>query len=77
MTVRGFVTADGRRTVEHDQFGGFPPAGGVGLPFDVAVPYTAIDTTGGDALHVGELFDLRLDELRAVPEATLPVVLER
>ena len=26
MTVRGFVTADGR-TVEHGQFGGFPPAG--------------------------------------------------
>ena len=26
MTVRGFVAADGR-TVEHGQFGGFPPAG--------------------------------------------------
>ena len=77
MTVRGFVTADGRRTVEHDQFGGFPPAGGVGLPFDLAVPYAAIGTTGGDALHLGDLFDVRLDELRAVREATLPVALER
>jgi hypothetical protein len=41
------------------------------------VPYTAIDTTGGDALHVGDLFDVRLDELRAVQEATLPVAFER
>jgi len=41
------------------------------------VPYTAIGTTGGDALHVGDLFDVRLDELRAVHEATLPVALER
>ena len=40
-------------------------------------PYTAIGTTGGDALHVGDLFDVRLDELRAVHEATLPVALER
>ena len=77
MTVRRFVTADGRRAVEHGQFGGFPPAGGVGLPFDLAVPYTAIGTTGGDALHVGELFGLRLDELRAVHQATLPVGLGR
>ena len=156
MTVRGFVTADGR-TVEHGQFGGFPPAGdleaerqladvlvgaaaerlldgahdvsdgglaqalvegvlryGTGaraaLPFDLdpfevlfsesaaravvavraraerrvrerceatGVPYTAIGTTGGDALHVGDLFDVRLDELRAVHEATLPVAFER
>ena len=155
MTVRGFVTADGR-TVEHGQFGGFPPAGDleaerqladvlvaaaerllggaqdvsdgglaqtlvegalrygtgprVALPFDLdpfevlfrdsaaravvavqaraelrvrelceatGVPYTAIGTTGGDALHVGDLFDVRLDELRAVHEATLPVAFER
>jgi phosphoribosylformylglycinamidine synthase len=41
------------------------------------VPYTAIGTTGGDALHVGDLFDVRLDELRAVHEATLPVAFER
>jgi len=156
MTVRGFVTADGR-TVEHGQFGGFPPAGDleaerqladvivgaaaerllvgaqdvsdgglpqplvecvlrygtgarIALPFDLdpfevlfsesaaravvavraraelrvrelceatGVPYTAIGTTGGDALHVGDLFDVRLDELRAVHEATLPVAFER
>ncbi len=77
MTVRSFVTDDGRRAVEHGQFGGFPPAGGVGLPFDLAVPCTAIGTAGGEAVHIGDLFDVRLDELRAVPEATLPVVLER
>ena len=41
------------------------------------VPYTAIGTTGGDALHVGDLFDVRLDELRAVHEATLPVAFGR
>ena len=156
MTVRGFVTAYGR-TVEHGQFGGFPPAGDleaerqladvlvgaaaerlldgahdvsdvglaqalvegvlrygtgarIALPFDLdpfevlfsesaaravvavraraerrvrerceatGVPYTAIGTTGGDALHVGDLFDVRLDELRAVHEATLPVAFER
>ena len=123
MTVRGFVTADGR-TVEHGQFGGFPPAGDleaerqladvlvgaaaerlldgaqdvsdgglaqalvegvprygtrarVALPFELGVPYTAIGTTGGDALHVGDLFDVWLDELRAVHEPTLPVALER
>jgi phosphoribosylformylglycinamidine synthase subunit PurL len=123
MTVRGFVTADGR-TVEHGQFGGFPPAGDleterqladvlvdaaaerlldgaqdgsygglaqalvegalrygtgarVALPFNLGVLYTAIGTTGGDTLHVGDLFDLRLDELRAVHESTLPVALER
>jgi phosphoribosylformylglycinamidine synthase subunit PurL len=40
-------------------------------------PYTAIGMTGGDALHVGDLFDVRLDELRAVHEATLPVAFER
>jgi phosphoribosylformylglycinamidine (FGAM) synthase-like enzyme len=39
--------------------------------------YAAIGTTGGHALHVGDLFDVRLDELRAVREATLPVALER
>jgi phosphoribosylformylglycinamidine synthase subunit PurL len=156
MTVRGFVTADGR-TVEHGQFGGFPPAGDleaereladvlvgaaaerlldgaqdvsdggvaqalvegvpryvtgarVALPFDLdpfevlfsesaaravvavraraelrvhelceatGVRYSAIGTTGADALHVGDLFDVRLDELRAVHEATLPVAFER
>lgn len=122
MTVRGFVTADGR-PVEHGQFGGLPPAGDleaerqladvlvgaaaerlldgaqdmyVGLapalvegvprygtgaraapPFDLGVPYTAIRTTGGDALHVGDLFDVRLDELRTVDEATLPIALKR
>jgi phosphoribosylformylglycinamidine synthase len=41
------------------------------------VPYTAIGTTGGDALHVGDLFDVRLDELSAVHEAPLPVAFER
>ena len=41
------------------------------------VPYTAIGTTGGDALHVGDLFDVRRDELRAVHEVTLPVAFER
>jgi hypothetical protein len=41
------------------------------------VPYTAIGTTGGDALYVGDLFDVRLDELGAVHEATLPVAFER
>jgi phosphoribosylformylglycinamidine synthase subunit PurL len=41
------------------------------------VPYTAIGTTGGDPLPVGDLFDIRLDELRAVHEATLPVAFER
>ena len=41
------------------------------------VPYTAIGTTGGDALHVGDLFDVRLDELRAVHEATLLVAFGR
>ncbi len=41
------------------------------------VPYTAIGTTGGDALHVGALFDVRLDELTAVQGATLPVAFER
>jgi phosphoribosylformylglycinamidine synthase len=157
MTVRGFVTADGR-TVEHSQFGGFPPAGyleaarqladllvgaaaerlldgaqdvsdgglaqalvegmlrystdaRVALPFfdldpfealfsesaalavvavragaelrvgefcgATGVRYTAIGTTGGDALHVGDLFDVRLEELRAVHEVTLPVAFER
>ena len=49
----------------------------VALPFDLGVPYTAIGTTGGDALHVGDLLDVRLDELRTVHEATLPVALER
>jgi phosphoribosylformylglycinamidine synthase subunit PurL len=126
MTVRGFVTAGGR-TVEHGQFGGFPPAGGleqalvegilrygtgarVALPFDLdpfealfsesaaravvavraraelpvrelceatGVPYTAIGTTDEDALHVGPLFGVRLDEPRAAYEATLPVAFER
>jgi phosphoribosylformylglycinamidine synthase subunit PurL len=41
------------------------------------VPYTAIGTTGGYALHIGDLFDVRLDELRAVHEPTLPVAFER
>jgi hypothetical protein len=95
MTVRGFVTANGR-TLEHGQFGGFSLAADVGLaqalvegvlrygtrarvalPFDLGVPYTSIGTTGGDALHVGDLFDVRLDELRTIHEATLPVALER
>ena len=40
------------------------------------VPYTAIGTTGGDALPVGDLFDVRLDELRAVHEAPLLVAFE-
>jgi phosphoribosylformylglycinamidine synthase subunit PurL len=48
-----------------------------GLCDATGVPYTAIGTTGGDALHVGALFDVRLDELRAAPEATLPVAFER
>jgi hypothetical protein len=38
---------------------------------------TAIGTTGGDALPVCDLFDIRLGELRAVHEATLPVAFER
>jgi phosphoribosylformylglycinamidine synthase subunit PurL len=156
MTVKGFVTADGR-TVGHGQFGGFPPAGDleaerqladvligaaaerlldgaqdvsdgglaqalvegvlrygtgarVALPFDLdpfealfsesaaravvavraraelpvrelceatGVPYTAIGTTDEDALHVGDLFGVRLDEPRAAYEATLPVAFER
>jgi hypothetical protein len=41
------------------------------------VPYTAIGTTGGEAPHVGDLFDVWLDELRAVHEATLPVTFGR
>ena len=41
------------------------------------VPCTAIGTTGGDAPHVGDIFDVRLDEPRAVHEATLPVAFER
>ena len=41
------------------------------------VPYTAIGTTGGDALQVGDLFDVRLEELPAAYEATLPVAFER
>jgi phosphoribosylformylglycinamidine (FGAM) synthase-like enzyme len=40
------------------------------------VPYPAIGTTGRDALPVGDLFDVRLDELRAMHEATLPVAFE-
>jgi phosphoribosylformylglycinamidine synthase subunit PurL len=44
---------------------------------EAPVPYTAIGTTGGDPLHVGALFDVRLDEPRAVHEAALPVALER
>ena len=40
-------------------------------------PDDTASTTGGDALHVGDLFDVRLDELRAVHEATLPVAFER
>jgi hypothetical protein len=85
MTVRGFVTANGLRTVEHCQFGGFPPVadGGLGqallegvLPA-LEAHYTAIGTTGAEAPHVGDLFDVRLNELRAVREATLPVALER
>jgi hypothetical protein len=31
----------------------------------------------GGFAEVGDLFDVRLDELRAVHEATLPVVFER
>jgi phosphoribosylformylglycinamidine (FGAM) synthase-like enzyme len=113
MTVRGFVTADGPRTVEHGQFGGFPPAadleadrqladilvgagaerlldgaqdvsdGGLaqalveGVLPALGAHYTAIGTAGGEALHIDDLFDVRLDELRAVREATLPVALER
>jgi phosphoribosylformylglycinamidine synthase len=41
------------------------------------VRYTAIGTTGGDALPVGDLFDVRLDELRAMHQATLPGAFER
>jgi hypothetical protein len=36
------------------------------------VPYTAIGTTGGDALPVGDLFDVRLDELRALDRTEAP-----
>jgi hypothetical protein len=48
-----------------------------GLCQATGVPYTAIGTMGGDARHVSDLFDVRLDELRAVHEATLPVAFER
>ena len=41
------------------------------------VRYTAIGTTGGDALPVCDLFDVRLDELRAMHQATLPGAFER
>ena len=41
------------------------------------VRYTAIGMTGGGALQVGDLFDVRLGVLRAVQEATLPVAFER
>ncbi len=68
MTVRGFVTADGR-TVEHGQFGGLAQALVEGV--------LQYGTGARVALHVGDLFDVRLDELRAVHEATLPVGLER
>jgi phosphoribosylformylglycinamidine synthase len=104
MTVRGFVTADGR-IVEHGQFGGFPPAGDLETErqlADVLVGAAAERLLDGApavsdgelaqalvecvlrygtgarvALHVGDLFDVRLDELRAVHEATLPVAFER
>ena len=36
------------------------------------VPYTAIGTTGGDALPVGDFFDVRLDELRALDRTEAP-----
>jgi hypothetical protein len=35
MTVRGFVTADGR-TIEHGQFRGFPPAADLGADRQLA-----------------------------------------
>jgi hypothetical protein len=76
MTVRGFATAHGR-TVEHGNLGGFSPAVVLEAERQLAFPYTAIGTTGGDAQQVGDLFDVRLDELRAVHEATLPVAFER
>jgi hypothetical protein len=64
MIVRGFETADGR-TVDPQ------------LCEATGVPYTAIGTTGGDALAVGELFDVRLEKLRDAHEAPLPVAFER
>jgi hypothetical protein len=71
--------ADGR-TVEHGSIrrvaGGGRPRGRVTTEA-TQVPPSAIGRTGRDALQVGDLFDVRLDELRAVHEATLPVVYER
>ena len=48
-----------------------------GLCEATGVPYTAIGKSGGDALHVGDLFDVRLDELRAGHGATLTFAFER
>jgi hypothetical protein len=73
MTVRGCETVD-RRTVEHGQSGGFPEAGDLEAERRLV---DAIGTAGGDALQVGNLFYVRLDELRAAAEATLPVAFER
>ena len=49
----------------------------LGLREATGVPPTAIGPTGGDALHVGDLFDVRLNKVSAVHEATLPVAFER
>jgi hypothetical protein len=73
MTVRGCETVD-RRTVEHGQFGGFPEMGDLEAERHLV---DAIGMAGGDALQVGKLFDVRLGELRAACEATLPVAFER
>ena len=61
-------SADSRRRLTDTVEGVLPALG---------AHYTAIGTAGGEALHIGDLFDVRLDELRAVREATLPVALER
>ena len=84
MTVRGFEPADGR-TVEHSQFGGFPEVGDLEAErqlADVLVGAAAVRLDGAQDVSDGglaqtPLFDVRLDELRAVRVATVPVAFER
>ena len=81
MTVRGFVTADGRRAVERGQFGGFPSAADLEAErqlADVLVGAAAerlLD--GAHVSDVGLAQALVEGVLRAVQEATLPVAFER
>jgi hypothetical protein len=70
MTVRGCETID-PRTVELGQFGGFPEVD------NIEAERQLVDVlVGAAALQVGNLFDVRLGELRVVDEATLPVAFE-